>query len=239
MHRLIVTSATYRQSSAARPDLRVRDPRNLYLARQNRLRLEAEVVRDVALASSGLLTLTVGGPGAFPPQPEGVYSLTQVPKNWVASVGPDRYRRGLYTYFWRSAPHPGLTVFDAPDATAACTRRNRSNTPLQALTLLNDTAFLECARGLAVRVLRECTGTDGERLDHAFRVALARRPEPQEREILTRLLAAQRTALARDVKEARGLVQATALPGVEPGEQAAWVQLGRVLLNLDEFITRE
>ncbi len=234
MHRLIVTSATYRQSSHARPDLRTTDPRNLLWARQNRLRLEAEIVRDVALAASGLLTEKVGGPGVFPPQPDGVYSLTQVPKNWVASVGPDRYRRGMYTYFWRSAPHPGLTVFDAPDATAACTRRTRSNTPLQALTLLNDQGFLECAQAFAARVL----SASDDRLTHAFRLTVARPPSPREREVLQGLLEKQRAAFEANEAEARALV-VDPVPGVAPAEQAAWVQVARALLNLDEFITRE
>ncbi len=237
IHRLIVTSSVYKQSSHARPDLRTVDPRNLLLARQNRLRLEAEVVRDVALASSGLLTRRIGGPSVFPPQPDGVYSLTQVPKNWVADVGPNRYRRGLYTYFWRSAPHPSLTVFDAPDATATCTRRNRSNTPLQALTLLNDTAYLECAQSLAVRLLRESDTTD--RLSRAMQLTVSRLPNPREQSLLGQLLDRQRRALAEHPAEAQALVGTTALAGVDPAEQAAWVQLARVLLNLDEFITRE
>jgi hypothetical protein len=216
LHRLIVTSRAYRQSSRARPGLLKIDPRNLLLARQNRLRLEAEVVRDAALSVSGLLTRKVGGPGNYPPQPKGVYSFTQVPKNWVASLGPDRYRRGMYTFFWRSAPHPNLTVFDAPDATAACTRRNRSNTPLQALTLLNDEGFVECAEALAKRV----TSIKGDepRLTLAFRLAVSRTPTERERAILKRFLAKQREVLS---------------------EERAWVQLGRVLLNLDETITRE
>jgi mono/diheme cytochrome c family protein len=238
IHRLIVTSATYRQSSRTRPELRVLDPRNLLLARQNRMRLEAEVVRDVALSASGLLVPTIGGPGVFPPQPAGVYSLTQIPKNWVASLGPDRFRRGMYTFFWRSAPHPGLTVFDAPDATAACTRRNRSNTPLQALTLLNDQAFIECAQALAVRILRECPN-ESDRLDYAFRLTLCRPPGSREREILSAMWHKQREALSADEKEARSLVQKTTLPGTNMAEQAAWVQFARVLLNLDECITRE
>src|SRR5262249_36562283 len=200
----------------------------LLLARQNRVRLEAEVVRDVTLAASGLLTQTIGGPGVRPPQPEGVYSLTQVPKNWVADVGPDRFRRGLYTYFWRSAPHPGLTVFDAPDATVACTRRNRSNTPLQALTLLNDRAHVECARALAERMLREADG-DAARITHGFRLTVARSPKPRERQILTELLHAQRSALAKDAKEAKSLVLDTQVKDVDVAEQAAWVQLARVL----------
>jgi hypothetical protein len=238
MHRLIVMSATYRQSSHTRSELRVLDPRNLLLARQNRQRLEAEVVRDVALSASGLLVPTIGGPGVFPPQPAGVYSLTQVPKNWVASIGPDRFRRGMYTFFWRSAPHPGLTVFDAPDATAACTRRNRSNTPLQALTLLNDQGFVECAQALAARVLRESPKED-ERLDYAFRVVLCRQPGSRERELLSALWHKQHEALSANEKEARSLVPSGALPGASLVEHAAWVQFARVLLNLDEFITRE
>ncbi len=217
LHRLIVTSATYRQASKARPDLATKDARNLLLARQNRLRLEAEGVRDVALAVSGLLTQSIGGPGNYPPQPEGVYSFTQVPKNWVASVGPERFRRGMYTFFWRSAPHPNLTVFDAPDATSACTRRNRSNTPLQALTLLNDEGFVECAEALGRRA-QGSAAADGGRLRNAFRLTLARVPTPREEEILLRFLARQREALP---------------------EAEAWAQVGRVLLNLDETITRE
>jgi DNA-binding MarR family transcriptional regulator len=239
IHRLIVTSATYRQSSKTRPDLKVIDPRNVLLARQNRLRLDAEVVRDVALASSGLLNRSIGGPGVFPPQPAGVYSLTQVPKNWIAAVGPQRYRRGMYTFFWRSAPHPGLTVFDAPDATAACTRRNRSNTPLQALTLLNDQAFLECAGLLARRILVESKSADEDRLIHAFWLTVSRAPGERERSILLRLLARQRQALAKAPQEAKSLVRDEPLPGVSSEEQAAWVQISRALLNLDEFITRE
>src|SRR5205823_14080902 len=135
-----------------------------------------EVVRDVALESSGLLAHQVGGPSVFPPQPGGVYAFTQIPKNWTPDTGPNRFRRGLYTYFWRSAPHPSLTVFDAPEANSACTRRNRSNTPLQALTLLNDQAFFEFAQGLAARVLRGVPTDDSERLRHAFYLMLARPP---------------------------------------------------------------
>ncbi|HEY7311603.1 MAG TPA: PSD1 and planctomycete cytochrome C domain-containing protein [Gemmataceae bacterium] len=217
MHRLIATSATYRQSSRSRPELATIDARNRLLARQNRLRLDAEVVRDVALASSGLLTRTVGGPSVYPPQPKGVYAFTQVPRNWEASTGADRFRRGLYTYFWRSAPHPDLTVFDAPEALATCTRRNRSNTPLQALTLLNDQGFYEFAQALADRVLRDCKGVAGERIAYAFRLCLGRQPSTRERQTLEQLLARQQAKEARD----------------------AWTSVARVLLNLDEFITRE
>ncbi len=176
MHKLIVCSATYRQSSKGRPDLATLDPRNRLLARQSRLRLEAEVVRDVALTASGLLTPTVGGPSVYPPQPQGVYAFTQVPREWKASEGPDRYRRGMYTFVWRSAPHPALVVFDAPDGGLTCTRRNRSDTPLQALTLLNDQAFFECAQALASRVLKDGGTGDDDRLAYGFRLCTARRP---------------------------------------------------------------
>jgi hypothetical protein len=239
MHRLIVTSAAYRQSSKARPELALVDPRNRLLARQNRLRLEAEVVRDVALASSGLLERKVGGPSVFPPQPEGVFAFTQVPRDWKASAGPDRYRRGLYTYFWRSAPHPALMAFDAPDSTSTCTRRNRSNTPLQALTLLNDRAFYEFAQSLALRILRDGPGSDGERLEYAFRLCLARTPSAKEQQRLSSLLSRLQESLASDPVEAKRIAPAALPERVSPGQAAAWTLVGRVLLNLDEFITRE
>ncbi len=239
IHKLIVCSATYRQSSKGRPDLATIDPRNRLLARQSRLRLDAEIVRDSALTASGLLTPTIGGPSVYPPQPQGVYAFTQVPREWKASEGPDRYRRGMYTFFWRSAPHPALTVFDAPDAGSACTRRNRSDTPLQALTLLNDQAFFECAQGLAARVLKEGGAGDDDRLAYGFRLCTARRPNAHEREVLVRLLVKQRDKYAATPEEAKRLAPAELPNGADPVEFAAWTAIGRVLLNLDETITRE
>ncbi len=220
MHRLIVTSATYRQSSEARPDLATLDPGNRRLARQSRLRLSAEAIRDSALAASGLLSRAVGGPSVFPPQPDGVMSLGQMRREWKADTDADRYRRGLYTFFWRATPHPMLTVFDAPDATRACTRRERSNTPLQALTLLNDEAYFECARALADRVLCEAPADDPGRLSYAFRLGLVREPTDAESARLAALLDQIRSE-----------------PDVTDRE--AWTTVARVLLNLDEFITRE
>ncbi len=239
LHRLIVTSATYRQTSKSRADLQTVDARNRLLARQNRLRLEAEVVRDVALSASGLLSPKIGGPSVYPPQPAGVYSFTQVPREWKASMGEDRYRRGMYTFFWRSAPHPGLTVFDAPDAGSTCTRRNRSNTPLQALTLLNDQGFLEYARGLAVRLLQDTKATDDERLDTAFRLCMSRRPSDRERAVLSRLLARQVETFRAAPNEVKDLLSTEIPKGIDPVQLAAWVTTTRALLNLDEFITRE
>ena len=221
LHRLIVSSATYRQASTARPDIAAKDPANRLLARQNRLRLDAELVRDVALSVSGMLSDEIGGPSVHPPQPDGVMSLGQVKRQWKADTDHDRYRRGMYTFFFRATPHPALSVFDAPDSFSACSRRPRSNTPLQALTLLNDEGFFELAQALARRTLTECTGTENERLEHLFRLCLGRPPAHKELPPLRRLLQSERNA-APDAPEA-----------------AAWVSLARVALNLDETITRE
>jgi hypothetical protein len=239
MHRLIVTSATYRQSSRRRAELDGADPRNRLLARQNRLRLDAEIIRDSGLTVSGLLNPAIGGPSVFPPQPEGADAFTQNKKNWKTSPGRDAYRRAMYTFLWRSAPHPGLTVFDAPDGNAACTRRNRSNTPLQALTLANDAAFVEFARALGLRALREAGPSDEARLRHMFRLALARTPSAAELSRLAALLSAQRVAYRADPAAANALVGPAGTAEFDWTEQAAFASAARVLLNLDEFITRE
>jgi hypothetical protein len=239
MHRLLVTSATYRQASRSRPELATIDPRNRLLARQARIRLEAEIVRDVALAASGLLTPKIGGPSVFPPQPNGVYRFTQIDKDWKTSTGPDRCRRGLYTYFWRSAPHPALTVFDAPDATCTCTRRNRSNTPLQALTLLNDQGFFELAQALAARVLAEAKPKDDDRIRHTFRLCLARRPKALEEKRLRELLSQQLAESESAPQDTRRLGPFNLPKGADELQFNAWTTVARVLLNLDEFITRE
>ena len=238
MHRLIVTSATYRQSSNHREDASRVDPGNRLLARQHRLRLESEVVRDVCLAASGLWNRTVGGPPVFPPQPQGSSRLGHSRRKWVASQGADRYRRGLYTHFWRSTPHPALMVFDSPNGITTCTRRSRSTSPLQALTLLNDEAFYELAQGLARRVLREGPVRDADRIDYTFRVCLSRPPSTEESTRLQRFLDHQRNDLAQRPREARSLLPLDS-DDEDPQELAAWTLLSSVLLNLDEFITRE
>ena len=239
MHRLIVTSATYRQASHLRPELGEADPTNRLLARQTRLRLEAEIIRDAALAVSGLFVPKIGGPGVFPPQPDGVFDFTQDPKPWTTETGEDRYRRGMYTHFWRSAPHPGLMVFDAPDSMSACTRRNRSNTPLQALTLLNDEAHHEFAQGLAQRVLKEAPAEKRERIDYAFRLVLARPPKAAESERLGDFLARQLDDFRSKPETAAAVVPKDLPDGADVPLLAAWSATSRVLLNLDEFITRE
>jgi len=238
MHRLLVTSATYRQSSRLRSELAERDPANKLLARQSRLRLDAEIIRDSALAASGLLSRKLGGKSVFPPQPDGVFAFTQDPKPWNTATGEDRYRRGLYTHFWRSSPYPALVLFDAPDANVTCTRRPRSNTPLQALTLANDVQFLECARALAADVLSDALESDEERACRLFRKCLIREPHEAERALLHDLVTRQRAAFESDRAAAASLL------GGEPvvdhaAELAVWTAVARVLLNLDEFITRE
>ena len=238
MHKLLVTSATYRQASKVRPELTKADPRNRLLGRQNRLRLDAEVVRDVALSASGLLNPAIGGPSVFPPQPDGVFAFTQTQRNWIAATGPDRYRRGMYTYFWRSAPHPALMAFDSPDATTSCTRRNRSNTPLQALTLLNDKGFYEFAQALAVRVLRE-SKDDPAAIRLVYRRCLSRDPSAAEQERVAGLVSTLERELAGDAAEAARLAPTNVPTGVSPARAAAWTLVARTLLNLDEFITRE
>jgi hypothetical protein len=238
MHRTIALSATYRQSSAARPELIAKDPSNILLARQSRLRLGAEAIRDAALAASGLLNPAIGGKSVRPPQPDGVAALGYANSvKWEPSKGADRYRRGLYIHFQRTTPYPQLMNFDAPDANLACSRRQRTNTPLQALNLLNDEVFFEAAQGLASRVVNEAAGVPG-RIDHAFRLALAREPGARERDRLAAYLEQQAAIFRRDPAAAEA-VYPLRLPGVDPAEAAAWTGVARTLLNLDEFITRE
>jgi hypothetical protein len=239
MHRLIVTSATYRQSSRARSDLERTDPRNKLLARQSRPRLEAETIRDAALAASGLLSEKIGGPSVFPPQPAGIYRFTQQDKKWTDSKGDDRYRRGMYTYFWRSSPDPFLMTFDAPGGNVTCTRRVHANTPLQALTLANDRAFFEIAQGLGSRVLREGPSDDAGRVALAFRLCLTREPTSAEQERLIEFLQAQRRAFAGNEKAAAEVAGKGWPESVDVAQAAAWTSVARVLLNLDEFVTRE
>src|SRR5580692_9233602 len=173
-------SATYRQSSASRKELNEKDPRNLLLGHQTRLRLEAEAIRDVSLCASGLFNPKIGGPGVYPPQPKEVFLFTQSNHPWVESKGEDRFRRGMYTYVWRQSQHPLLTTFDAADAQTACTRRNRSNTPLQALHLANDPVFIELADGLGKRIEKDVSTDDVGKITFAFRVCFARDPSTSE-----------------------------------------------------------
>ncbi len=240
LHKLIVTSATYRQSSKYRPQLRDKDPLNVLLARQNRLRLEAEILRDNALSASGLLVRTIGGPSVRPPQPAGVSELTYANSaRWVESKGPDRYRRGMYTWFQRTSPYPMLMTFDAPDANVCVVRRDRSNTPLQALTLLNDAVFVECAQALARRIVDEEKGGTPERVRFAFRLCLGRPPTPEEEQRLGRLFEDLLKMCQANPEAAGKLAGPRTPPGVDAAEVAAWAAFARTIMNLDEFVTRE
>ncbi len=239
MIRLMVTSATYRQSSNARPELVSRDPDNALLARQARLRVPAEMVRDESLFAAGLLDLRIGGASVRPPQPKGVAELSYAGSvKWVESTGADRYRRGLYIHFQRTTPYPQLMNFDAPNANLSCTRRERTDTPLQALNLLNDPVFVEAAQGMAFRILREAPAGFRQRLNYAMRMTVARDATAQEAERLGRYYDDTLRRLASDGNTAEALFP-NRIEGVPQTEAAAWVELSRVLLNLDEFITRE
>jgi len=245
MHRLIVGSATYRQSSRVIGELLDKDPQNRLLARGPRLRVEGEIVRDIALAASGLLDPKLGGPCIFTPAPAFLFvpPASYGPFNWLQAQGGDRYRRALYTFRRRSTPYPMLQTFDVPNGDFSCVRRNRSNTPLQALTTLNETIFMDCARALAARALKEGGTSDGERLTYAFRLCLGRPPADDEKARLMELLAKEWKRIAdgtlNAVEVATGNKDALLPDGLKPNDLAVYTIVSRVLLNLDETITKE
>jgi len=239
MHKLIVTSATYRQASRTRSELETRDPNNRLLARQSRLRLSAEMIRDAALAASGLLDRRIGGRSIRPALPGGVTDLGFGDFiQWPESTGADRYRRGLYIFRQRTLLYPQLTTFDAPDTLMAHCRRERSTTPLQALTLLNDPVFFEAAQALAARILSEKQGSVADRVDYAFRVSLGRAPRAEERERMLAYYREQQQTLREQPENQELLAPSSGLGGVDSMEAATWVGISSVLLNLEEFITR-
>jgi hypothetical protein len=246
LHRQIVQSATYRQSSRIEPTTLEKDPYNRLLARGARFRVEGEIVRDVALSISGLLNPKVGGKSIMPPAPDFLFKppASYAPFPWVEETGPDRYRRALYTYRRRSTPFPVLQTFDAPDGTTACVRRTRSNTPLQALTLLNETVSMEAARAFALKILDEGGKTDADRLTYAFRRALSRPPTAREQQILVELMDKQKARVAEGWINTHALStgkdELPKLPaGVTPITLAAYTVAARALLNLDETITKQ
>lgn len=239
--RRIVSSATYRQSSHHRPELADADPTNRLLYRQNRFRVEAEIVRDLTLAASGLLSRKIGGPSVFPPMPPDVAALSYANNfRWKLSPGEDRYRRGMYTFFKRTAPHPNLVAFDCPDSNTTCVERRRSNTPLQALTTLNNEVYVEAAQAMARRLLaKDNLPDDRARIDYGFRLCTARPPDSSEAAELLGLLEAARAYYADHSDEAAKAAGSQILDRVQPDEQAAWTAVTRILLNMDEFLTRE
>jgi hypothetical protein len=243
LHRLIVTSETYKQSSKVQPEHLAKDPTNRLLARFPRVRVDAEIVRDITLTASGLLTPTVGGPSVFPPipaflmQPPASYG----PKVWPESKGEDRYRRAMYTFRYRSVPHPALAAFDAPNGDFACVKRTRSNTPLQALAGLNEPLFVEAAQALGLRMAKEGGADDTARLSFGFRLCTARKPGEKELTLLADLLKSERARWAKpDAKPGEFAGDLTKWSkDAKPAEAAAWVAVARVLLNLDETVTKE
>ena len=247
LHRVIVTSATYQQSSKATPQLEERDPYNRLLARGPRFRVDAELVRDIQLSASGLLNPKVGGSSVFPPAPAFLFvpPASYGPKPWTESTGDDRYRRALYTFRYRSVPYPMLEVFDSPNGDTSCVRRARSNTPLQALTALNEPLALEAARALAVTALLKGGGTDEQRLVYAFRRCVARRPDAEESAELMSFLKKETGRFSGgelnswDILGGNPALAAILPAGVTPVRLAGWTALSRVLLNLDEAITKE
>ncbi len=242
MQRLIVTSATYRQSAKVDAKLLEHDPYNRLLSRGPRFRLDAEMIRDNALAVSGLLYHKLGGPSVLPYQPEGLWDeLAAGGDKYVQSKGNDLYRRAMYTYWKRSIPYPPLLTFDAPNREVCTDSRARTNTPLQALVLLNDPGFVEAARVLGQRILKEGGGEVAARLTFAFKLCTARAPNDQELSILRQIFEQNLTHYRQNPAAAVKLVSAGEAPkAAELGaaELAAWTAVGNVLLNLDETISR-
>jgi hypothetical protein len=247
MQRAIVTSATYRQSSNATPALREKDPENRLHARAPRFRLQAEMIRDTALAASGLLNDRVGGPSVLPYQPAGLWEEMSFGEGfsgqtYVQSRGKDLYRRGMYTLWKRTVPPASFTTFDAPDRERCAARRSVTNTPLQALALMNDPTYVEAARALAQRTMLEVRKGDTERLVHAFRLATGRRPSGKEIDVLRGVLNSRLGGFRQDPQSAvrlLGVGDSARDKRLDPAELAAWTTVASVILNLDETITKQ
>ena len=244
LHRLIVNSSTYQQDSSITPELKRVDPRNRLLAHGPRFRVPAEVVRDLSLAVSGLLSAEVGGRSIYPPAPEFLFMppASYGEKNWFTEEDDQQYRRSLYVHTYRSVPYPPLQVFDAPKGDAACVSRTRSNTPLQALTMLNEEQFVECSQALAARVLRESPASDQTRINHAFQLCLTREPDEEEANLLLSQLTRSRSYFQNSpeaAQKAAGKIVEEHADSKEIADLAAWTIVSRILLNLDETITKQ
>jgi hypothetical protein len=222
IQRLMVTSTTYMQSSRATPELLARDPYNLLYARGPRFRVEAEMVHDIALSASGLLSSKMYGPSVFPYQPQGVWDIPYSDDKWVQSEGEDRYRRAIYTFMRRSAPYPSLATYDAPSREFCTVRRVRTNTPLQALTSLNDPYFFDAARALAKRMMSEGGSTVADRATYGFYLMVSRPPSQSELDGIISFYNQQ-------LKKSRD----------NAAELSAWTMVANVLLNMDETISKE
>jgi hypothetical protein len=242
MQRAIVTSATYRQSSHATPAMRRRDPDNRLLAHGPRFRLPAEAIRDQALAVSGLLTRTLCGPSVKPYQPEGLWNEIATTNQYDQSTGADLYRRSLYTYWKRTVAPPSMMTFDAAGREMCSVRSSRTNTPLQALTLLNDVTFVEASRALAERMITEGGSTPEQRIAMGFRLATARAPQPRELAVLVRGLEYHRQRFGEEREAGVRLMNVGESPrndALDVTETAAYATIAGLILNLDEVVTKE
>jgi hypothetical protein len=243
IQRLITESATYRQSSVVTPELWEKDQYNDLLARGPRVRVDAEIIHDIALSTSGLLNDKIGGPSVYPPIPDGVMALGYgAPMPWVNKDKSDNYRRAMYTFEKRSVPYPSLQVFDAPTGELPCPRRIRSDTPLQALTTLNDPVYVEAAKALALRVWKEGGKDDRSRIDYAFELCTGRKPLPKEVATITSLLDDSENQFENQTTRAVTVASEdpkNPTPDVNLHKVAAWTMVSRVLLNMDETITKE
>jgi len=246
LHRLLVLSATYRQSSAVTAAHRERDPENRLLSRGLRLRLDAEVIRDLALVAGGLLQTRIGGPSVYPYQPKGLWMEINNRKGYAreypASSDPaNLYRRGIYTFWKRTLPHPSLQILDAPNREFCTVRRSRTNTPMQALVLMNDPQRIEAAGGLALRMM-ERGADDAAHMAYGLALVTARQPTPAERAELLSFLEEERDRFRNDSEAALRLLGAGGLSSLgekDPRETAAWISVARLLLNLDEAVSKE
>ena len=240
--KMLVTSATYRQSSRVTPDALAKDPRNRLLSRGPRFRLEAEMVRDQALALSGLLSRKMHGPSVYPPQPPGLWQAAfNGERTWATSKGEDRYRRGLYTFWRRTVPYPSMATFDATSRETCTVRRIRTNTPLQAFVTLNDPVYVECAQALARRILKEGGSSAEERARFALSLCLCRPPRSEQVRQVMKLFESEREHYRKDSKAATAMATdplGPLPPSIDAAEVAAWTVVANVLLNLDAVLMK-
>ena len=239
--KLIVTSSAYRQSSRVTPEILDKDPRNRLISRGPRRRLEAELVRDQALALSGLLSVKMYGPSIFPPQPDGLWQAAfNGERTWPASTGEDKYRRGLYVFWRRSVPYPSMSAFDAPSREVCTLRRMPTSTPLQAFVTLNDPVYVECSQALARRIVKEGGATPQDRATYALRLCLGHAPEPEQVSRIASLYQTQLEHYRIDATEAKKMATEPAGPlptGMKEDDLAAWTVCANILLNLDSVLT--
>jgi hypothetical protein len=240
--REIVTSATYRQSSRVTAESLAKDPKNRLFSRGPRFRLDAEMVRDQALALSGLLSHKIHGPSVFPPQPPGLWQAAfNGQRTWATSTGEDRYRRGLYTFWRRTIPYPSMAAFDAPSREICTVRRIRTNTPLQAFVTLNDPVYVEAAQALARRIVKEGGTSVEDRARYGLRLALARPPVEEQVKKIVELYESEKEHYRKDAKAAQAMATDPLGPlpaGMDADDLAAWTVIGNVLLNLDGVLTK-